>query len=89
MNTDKGKRLFESISNGIKKEKMEFESIVRPNLVQPPPRSECREKFLEDYCRLGFYPAFKNNVEKKIPFIRQMKRYLKIIIRSKVASEKW
>lgn len=84
LNTDKGKLLFESISNNITVDKMELKSAVRPNLLHPPSRNERREKFFEDYCALGFYFAFKNNVEEKVPLRRHLKRWLKIKIKSKV-----
>lgn len=84
LNTDKGKCLFENISECITKEKMELETAIRPNLQHPPHRSEKRKPFLEDYCTLGFYPAFKNNVEKKMSPVIQLKRWLKIKMKSKV-----
>ena len=83
LNTDKGRCLFENISSNVTKEKMELESAIRPNLKHPPHRSEKRDDFLEDYSTLGFYPAFKKNVEKKIPLRRHLKWWLKIKIKSK------
>ncbi len=83
LNTDKGKRLFANIDDRITKEQMVLESAIRPNLEHPPHRSEKRDEFFEDYCRFGFYSAFKNNVKNKIPFKRRLKGWLKIKIKSK------
>ena len=78
LNTDKGKYLFKNICDHITKEEMELESAIRPNLMHPPHRSERRNQFFKDYSTFGFYPAFKNNVEKKVPLKRRLKWWLKI-----------
>ena len=82
INTEKGEKIFKQCKDGVWNEEMVLESAIRPNLQHPPKKNEKRDRFFEDYEKLGFYEAYKNNVENKTSFKTKVKRWIKIKIKS-------
>lgn len=83
LNTKKGEKLFGQIQKNVWAEQMEIESAIRPNLQNPPKRSEKREAFFAEYEKVGFYEAYQKYVAKKVPLKVKVKRWMKIKIKCK------
>lgn len=69
INSDKGKAIWQQISDAFLAVQMPLETAVRPNLKAPPQKSPKRDAFYRDYVQNGYDYAMKRYVRK--PFYKK------------------